>query len=396
MFFGETLNFQNKVSIYILILLLPGISFAQKKDMYCEVQVFNSGALQNVEVAFEVARLAEVDDPTAIQASYQVLHEGKIIESKNLDFNNNPVEKINSTFYFNFIIEQTAYKNSRLKIIIKDLAAEQEIIKEVFLNKKNQVVTYGFRNISNPVYSSFVEKGQSFTLEDPVDKKIFLVRFKDDFLPAAPPMGNDMSGGGKELVVDSIILVNTNDPIQLEKEALYFAQEDTSTIKGIGFRVVSNDFPKFKSVENLAHSMIYISTNKEINSFLNAPDKKAALDTYWINAGGSIETAKNMIKEYYSRVTYANKNFTNYKEGWKTDRGMLYIVFGRPNEVISVENGEQWVYFVGKKRKRVTFEFVKKANIFSDFHYELFRSPSYKKFYFQAVEMWRKGEVFLP
>ncbi|MBT34002.1 MAG: hypothetical protein CMO01_30435 [Thalassobius sp.] len=395
MFFNETLKIHTKHFLYFLLFVIPGFATAQEKQMYCDVQVYNSGALQNVEVAFEVARLSEELQPTAIQANYQVLSNDKVVESKDISFTNTPVEKINSTFYFNFIIEQAA-NNARLKLTIKDLATGQSISKEVYLNKKEQVVTYSFRNISNPVYSGFVCLGEKFMLQDDVDKPIYLVRFKDNFLPAAPPMGNDMSGGSRELTVDSILTVRTNEPIILNQEALYFAQEDTSTVKGIGFRVVSPDFPKFKSVENLAHSMIYISTNKEINSFLNAEDKKAALDTYWINAGGSVDIAKRMIKEYYQRVTYANKSFTNYKAGWKTDRGMLYIVFGRPSEVISVENGEQWVYFVGKKRKRVTFEFVKKANIFSDFHYELYRSPAYKKFYFDAVELWRKGELFLP
>ncbi|MEM1136905.1 MAG: GWxTD domain-containing protein, partial [Bacteroidota bacterium] len=385
-----------KISIASLLIVFSHLLHAQKNEIYCEVEVVNLGTLQNVEVAFEVARLAEENKPTGIIASYEIIHEGNVIESKNLDLNTISVEKINSTFYFNFIIEQVTYKTAQLRFLIKDMVTEKSLYKKIALKKGNQHVSFGFKNYSKPLNRNFLVSSESFILKDVTNKPVHLIQFKHNFLPAAPPMGNNMSGGGRGLSVDSVITVNTNQAIVLNSEALYFAQEDTSSTKGMGFRVVSEDFPKFKNVENLAHSMIYISTNKEINSFLSAPDKKAALDNFWINSGGNVEVAKRMIKEYYQRVTYANKNFTNYKQGWKTDRGMIYIVFGRPEEVIAVENGQQWVYFLGKKRKRVTFEFVKRPNLFSGLHYELFRSPQYKKVYFQAVEKWRNGAVFLP
>jgi|GEM_PF-4942641 len=369
---------------------------AQPNNIYCELQIKNLGSLQQVEVAFEVARLANMDRPTAIALRYEIESEGKIIDQQSLPVNKENTEKINSTFYYNFIIERVTVPNAVIKVYITDLAAEQEIVKSEKLGAQSKAVAFGIKNMSNSLNSSFVRKGESVVLKSAENKKIYLVAFTHAFIPAAPPMGNNMNGGNRGLEVDTVIAINTNEPFSLLTEGLYFAQEDTSTVQGLGFRVVSDDFPKFKQVENLANSMIYISTNKEIAGFLSAPNKKAALDNFWINTGGSVDVAKRLIKEYYQRVTYANKSFTNYKEGWKTDRGLIYIVFGRPDEIASVENGQQWVYFMGKKRKRVTFEFRKRPNIFSGFHYELFRSPRYKKVYYEAVEMWRKGDVILP
>jgi len=369
--------------------------FAQPNQIYCELQVKNLGSLQQIEVAFEIARLSDTDEPTAIEAEYEILSNGKILEEKKLPIIGN-VEKINSTFYYNFLIERVTEPDATLKVTIIDLAANVEVSKSISLEVPNKAVSFGLKNQSNPLNSSYVRPGESLIMKSASQKPIFLVRFEHSFLPAAPPMGNNMSAGGPGLRVDSVIVVNTNTPFSLGKEALYFAQEDTTTVNGIGFRVVSEDYPKFKQVENLAQSMIYIATNKEINGFLSAADQKAALDNFWLNTGGSVGIAKALIKEYYQRVTYSNKNFTNYKEGWKTDRGIIYIVFGRPNEVANLPNGQQWVYFLGKKRKRVTFEFKRKPNIFSGFHYELFRSPRYKKVYYEAVEKWRKGEIILP
>ena len=38
--------------------------------------------------------------------------------------------------------------------------------------------------------------------------------------------------------------------------------------------------------------------------------------------------------EYYRRLTFANAHFSNtYSEGWKTDMGMVYILFGMPTNI---------------------------------------------------------------
>jgi GWxTD domain-containing protein len=385
-------------STFFILLFLGNFAFlsAQPNSIYCELQVKSLGSIQQVEVAFEVARLANSNKPTAMALRCEIISNGKIIEKKALPITQQNTEKINSTFYYNFIIERVTDPNAMLKVYVTDLAAEQEIVKTERLSVQNAAVAFGIKNVSDPLNNSFIKQGDKMILKATENKKIYLVRFTHNFVPAAPPMGNNMSGGDRGLQVDSVIAVNTNEAFSLNTEGLYFAQEDTSTVRGMGFRVVSEDFPKYKQVENLAHSMIYIATNNEINSFLSSPNKKAALDNFWINTGGGVDIAKELIKEYYQRITYANKSFTNYKEGWKTDRGIIYVVFGRPDEVASVQNGQQWVYFMGKKRKRVTFEFKKKPNMFSGFHYVLFRSPRYKKVYYEAVEMWRKGEVVLP
>ena len=57
------------------------------------------------------------------------------------------------------------------------------------------------------------------------------------------------------------------------------------------------------------------------------------------------------MEEYYSRVEYANKNFSHYQAGWKTDMGMVFILFGSPNNVerhpfdIDSKPYEIWSYY---------------------------------------------------
>jgi hypothetical protein len=57
------------------------------------------------------------------------------------------------------------------------------------------------------------------------------------------------------------------------------------------------------------------------------------------------------MEEYYIRVQFANKNFAHYIEGWRTDMGMVYIIFGSPNNVdrhpfdIDSKPYEIWSYY---------------------------------------------------
>ncbi len=55
-------------------------------------------------------------------------------------------------------------------------------------------------------------------------------------------------------------------------------------------------------------------------------------DAYWKERDKNPETAYNELKhEYYRRVTHTLRHYsTRFKEGWETDRGMVYILYGEP------------------------------------------------------------------
>lgn len=80
----------------------------------------------------------------------------------------------------------------------------------------------------------------------------------------------------------------------------------------------------------------YIAAKKELDEF-----KKAASDElldkfvqFWRNHDPTPGTEANeWMDEYYQRVQFATDNFTVFRDGWKTDMGMIYIIFGPPSEV---------------------------------------------------------------
>jgi GWxTD domain-containing protein len=80
----------------------------------------------------------------------------------------------------------------------------------------------------------------------------------------------------------------------------------------------------------------YIAKPKEMKTLKKASDEER-LDRFrefWKGRDPSPGTAKNeLMEEYYRRVKYCDENFSSFRQGWKTDMGMIYIIFGPPNDI---------------------------------------------------------------
>jgi GWxTD domain-containing protein len=81
----------------------------------------------------------------------------------------------------------------------------------------------------------------------------------------------------------------------------------------------------------------YVASPSEINYIEQGNDdneKRRRFEEFWKNLDPSPSTDRNeAFEEYFSRIQYANKNFKSYTEGWLTDMGMVYIVFGQPDYI---------------------------------------------------------------
>jgi outer membrane lipoprotein-sorting protein len=98
------------------------------------------------------------------------------------------------------------------------------------------------------------------------------------------------------------------------------------------------------------------------------------------------------VREYYKRVRRANQLFTSYKEGWKTDRGMIFIVFGPPSRVFVTDKSEMWIYEKSFELPRVSFTFARIDTAFTNEHYVLLRNAEYQNLWYRVVDLWRKGK----
>jgi GWxTD domain-containing protein len=160
----------------------------------------------------------------------------------------------------------------------------------------------------------------------------------------------------------------------------------------ISIVVLQHKFPTFTKVKELINSLQYITSNDEQTSLLETNNQKEALDELLINLTGDQNLAKNIIKNYFKRVTEANKLFTTTKEGWKTDKGMIYIIFGAPDKVYFENGHEDWSYEKNPLYNELNFYFKHKLTS-EGYIFELERLKDYQEIWIAIIEKWRKGLI---
>jgi GWxTD domain-containing protein len=243
---------------------------------------------------------------------------------------------------------------------------------------------------------NYVTVNDTFMLSDVygTNKKLFVSRYQHDFDAATSPMNTVPRNATKTLTIDSTFLLSTGQPLVIRDEGLYFFLEDTTDAYGIGVVVANKRFPKMTRPEELARPVMYVSQNQEIMELMNSKEAKKSLDKYWLTLmSGNSDVAKQSIRAYYSRVEEANRLFTSYKEGWKTDKGMIFIVMGPPDRVQRGKDREVWVYSQRANFSEINFTFNRRPNQFVEDHYELQRYVEYQPIWYPIVEAWRAGGV---
>ena len=81
----------------------------------------------------------------------------------------------------------------------------------------------------------------------------------------------------------------------------------------------------------------YIITGEERRAFLlltTDEERENFIDIFWRNRDPNPDTEENEYRdEYYERIAYANEHFSSGIPGWKTDRGRVYIAWGKPDSI---------------------------------------------------------------
>jgi len=93
----------------------------------------------------------------------------------------------------------------------------------------------------------------------------------------------------------------------------------------------------------LDEDVVYIITDEERAAFRqlsNDEERDNFIEAFWQRRDPTPDTEENEYKEeHYQRIAYANEHFPAGVPGWKTDRGRIYIVFGKPDEIESHPSG---------------------------------------------------------
>ena len=101
---------------------------------------------------------------------------------------------------------------------------------------------------------------------------------------------------------------------------------------------------------------------------------------FWKSKDPSPGNEENQVfEEYFSRVSFANDNFSSYIKGWRSDRGMVFIILGPPNNIdrhpfeYDSKPYEVWQYYDLNK----SFVFIDRTG-FGDYR---LNTPMYGDFY---------------
>jgi GWxTD domain-containing protein len=219
-------------------------------------------------------------------------------------------------------------------------------------------------------------------------KPIHFSFYKDNFPTPTPPFAEKELKMDRFLFPDSTFSAVPGSAIgPFNKEGLYLAQEDTLSSEGFSFMVKKSPYPKYNKLGELKGPLLFVTTREENDKLGDAGEDKAKFDKIILDITNDKERAKNFMRNFFKRVEIANLFFTSFKEGWKTDRGMIFIVFGAPDEIGVNGQQEIWAY----KSPRQTFIFTKAGSVYNPDHYVLIRDSKYTEDWYLTIDLWRKS-----
>ncbi|MDC0234796.1 GWxTD domain-containing protein [Candidatus Marinimicrobia bacterium] len=186
-------------------------------------------------------------------------------------------------------------------------------------------------------------------------KKSFESNSKEEYFHQRIIVPDKVAKQGLRKKVD-IVLIQENER---KKESMILSLSKV----GISSSISNID----QAVENMRY-ILHDDEWKKLSKSKNI-DKETLFLEYWESRDPTPETSGNeLMNEYFSRVNYTNDNFKSYLPGWKTDMGMIYILFGPPddlevyNDPLSRIYSQRWHYY----RINKYFDFIDE-NGFGDY-----------------------------
>ncbi|MBN1350405.1 GWxTD domain-containing protein, partial [candidate division KSB1 bacterium] len=116
-------------------------------------------------------------------------------------------------------------------------------------------------------------------------------------------------------------------------------------------------------------------------------EKSDMFEKFWSERDPTPGTEQNEhMEEYFRRVHYANEVFSGFREGWKSDMGMVYIILGHPNDIERhpFESGSKpyqvWYYYdINRKFVFVDETGFGEYRLLSEYWDDLFRDAGWRR-----------------
>lgn len=165
---------------------------------------------------------------------------------------------------------------------------------------------------------------------------------------------------------NQIFITIPNTSLSIGNYALYvraYADGDSSDSSKTAIASTNRTFivrwrglpQSIKDIDLAIEQCVYIAKDKEMDYMREAKtleEKQSRFLEFWKKRDPNPNTPRNeKMEQYFERVEFANKSFKHYIEGWRTDMGMVYIIFGPPNNVdrhpfdVDSKPYEVWTYY---------------------------------------------------
>ncbi|MCD4709985.1 MAG: GWxTD domain-containing protein [Bacteroidales bacterium] len=342
-----------------------------------------------LSVKYELIKLEETDQEKVIVDSASVVYKLRERDEKN------------PAFFASLTIPVRQGLRYLLKVETKDLNRGSMGLEYLYVDKTDPHGAQNFKVVSSfsgyPKFMRFFLPGEKFNVKyrDSGVDSIYVDYFRPvNELPRPPITAtSDYTMNYSPDTSYVFPMVDTVD-YNLRMEGMYLVKVDSEQDKGLTLFNYGGSFPEVKTPKELMEPLFYLATLAEYRDLRTQSNRKLAVDNFWLKLGNSIEKSRELIRIYYNRVIYSNLYFSSNKEGWKTDQGMIFILFGPPTRIQMTGNGESWYYFAKRKSKVVEFKFEREQDAFSDQNMMWQKTTESQSYRNEAIRSWRNGKVY--
>lgn len=248
---------------------------------------------------------------------------------------------------------------------LNDAGYDEYFIIQKLIDGNNEVKYEKSRSVTDP-FPSIVEVGAIKVNDLTSGVYTLIVSVKDSENHISANSAKRVYVYNRALIDKSTSFTETNST-PLESELMILSEDELNYL--------------FETAE-------YIATEAEKDQWEKIKEvdaKKRFLANFWKKRDTDVSTSFNENKrDYYERVNYANEHFGNVsrREGWKTDRGRVYITYGKPSLIERFQNE-----YYSKPYEIWTYEGIESGVIF------LFADEDGLNIY-RLVHSTKKGEIY--
>jgi len=330
------------------------------------------------------------------------------------------------TYHIDFtLIDQSARKKTRIERQVELVNPNKEIttVTPVQLRGKENglwfpVTTYNIPSRYDSLEFTYQVNNNSKT---PLTIETELFRIEADSTPAIAMYKNNytpsdlkfkgidyseksiLQSGRRVLMQKGIVTIKFKIPLpdwgNYRFSVLTKNEDGFGKLNARDFGIKNLSYPTLKTPQELAAPLVYLMGKGDYEEFVenkSGLELKRAIDRFWLSHIKNPNDANDVIQLFYERVEEANKYFSNFKEGWKTERGRIYVLFGPPKNISELNYKQYWSYSHDRSDPNLNFTFDRfklKSDFFPFEHFILKRSSSLYQAEFRQVQLWLTGHI---